>query len=244
MNRRLRKPVPFVLMIVAPAASVAVAVLAGTSTAAQQTIPFADARMIIEVNETDGDAGFQIFADAEPWRKFEVFRPDGSRIVDFEADSVLRNFGLTELFSESNEPPFDEFPLARFKALFPAGTYRFRGETAEGKLLVGSARFSHKIPRGPIVLSPLEGSTIDRDDAEVRWRPAPQPQGINVVRYQVIISGGEPSREFSVFLPGSARKVEIPEEFLAPNTEYEGEVLAIEAGGNQTITQIGPFRTK
>jgi hypothetical protein len=244
MNRRLRKPVPFALMVVVATASVAIATVAGPSTAAQQTIPFADARMIIEVNETDGDAGFQIFADAEPWRKFEVFRPDGSRIVDFEADSVLRNFGLTELFSESNEPPFDEFPLARFKTLFPAGTYRFRGETTEGKLLVGSARFSHKIPRGPIVLSPAEDSTIDRDDAEVRWRPAPQPQGINVVRYQVIVSGGEPSREFSVFLPGSARKVEIPEEFLAPNTEYEGEILAIEASGNQTITAIEPFHTK
>jgi hypothetical protein len=244
MNRRLRKPIPFVLIVALAAASVAVATLAGTGTAAQPAIPFADARMIIEVNETDGDAGFQIFADAEPWRKFEVFRPDGSRIVNFQADSGLRNFGLTELFSESNEPPFDEFPLARFKALFPAGTYRFRGETIEGKLLVGSARFSHKIPKGPVVLSPQEDSRIDRDDAEVRWRPAPQPQGINVVRYQVIVSGGEPNREFSVFLPGSARKVEIPEEFLAPNTEYEGEILAIEASGNQTITQLGPFRTK
>jgi hypothetical protein len=244
MNRRLRKPFPFVLMVVVATASVAVATIAGTSTAAQQAIPFADARMIIEVNETDGDAGFQIFADAEPWRKFEVFRPDGSRIVNFQANSVLRNFGLTELFSESNEPPFDEFPLARFKALFPAGTYRFRGETTEGKLLVGSAKFSHKIPRGPIVRSPVEDSTINRDDAEVRWRQAAQPQGINVVRYQVIISGGEPSREFNVFLPGSARKVEIPEEFLAPNTEYEGEILAIEASGNQTISQLGPFRTR
>jgi hypothetical protein len=244
MNRRLRKPVPFVIVVALAAASVAVATLAGTSTAAQPAIPFADARMIIEVNETDGDAGFQIFADAEPWRKFEVFRPDGSRIVNFQADRVLRDFGLTELFSESNEPPFEEFPLARFKALFPAGTYRFRGETVEGKLLVGSATFSHKIPNGPVVLSPQEDSTIDRDDAEVRWRPAPQPQGINVVRYQVIVSGGEPSREFSVFLPGSARSVEIPEEFLAPNTEYEGEILAIEASGNQTIAQLGPFRTK
>jgi hypothetical protein len=244
MNRRRSKTIPFVLIITLAAASVAVATLAGTSTAAQQPIPFADARMIIEVNETDGDAGFQIFADAEPWRKLEVFRPDGSRIVNFQADSVLRDFGLTELFSESNEPPFDEFSLADFKALFPAGTYRFRGETTEGQLLVGSAPFSHKIPRGPKVLSPQEDSTIGRADAEVRWRPATQPQGVKVVRYQVIVEGGDPSREFSVFLHHSARSVEIPEQFLARNTEYEGEVLAIEASGNQTITQVGPFRTR
>jgi hypothetical protein len=35
--------------------------LIGTATAQQQPIPFADARVIVEVNDTDGDAGLQMF---------------------------------------------------------------------------------------------------------------------------------------------------------------------------------------
>ena len=41
--------------------------------------PFDDARLEIEYNATDGDAGFQVFADAEEWKQFEIFRPDGRR---------------------------------------------------------------------------------------------------------------------------------------------------------------------
>jgi fibronectin type III domain protein len=242
MNRRIRKISLAALVFAIAVSSITAATLAGArGGGATKTIRFADARMIIEVNGTDGDAGFQIFADAEPWRKFEVFAPDGTRIINFRGESTVRDWGLTELFSESNEPPFEEVPLEEFKALFPAGTYRFRGETVEGDRLVGSAVFSHVIPNGPVVLAPQEGSRVDRDDVVVRWKPGHQPPGVKIVEYQVIVSG---EREFSVFLPGSARKVEIPEEFLEPNTEYEGEVLAIEESGNQTITEIPAFRTR
>jgi hypothetical protein len=241
MNSRVRK-LALALLLALAASSVALTTLAGASGGtAQRTIRFADAGMIIEVNQTDGDAGFQISADAEPWRKFEVFAPDGTRIINFRGEGTVRDWGLTELFSESNEPPFDEVPLEEFKDRFPEGEYRFRGETVEGDRLVGKATFTHDIPRGAIVLSPEKGSRVESDDLVVRWRPAQQPAGVKIVEYQVIISG---EREFSVFLPASARKVEIPEEFLEPDARYEGEILAIEEGGNQTITAIGPFRTK
>ena len=36
---------------------------------------------------------------------------------------MIRNYGLTELFSESSEPPFDQFPFEDFKKLFPEGVY-------------------------------------------------------------------------------------------------------------------------
>jgi hypothetical protein len=38
-------------------------------------------------------------------------------------------------------------------------------------------------------------------------------------------------------------KVTVPPEFLEPNTDYKFEVLAIEAGGNQSITEGEPFST-
>jgi hypothetical protein len=33
-----------------------------------------------------------------------------ARLVGVEVGSVIENYGLTELFSESSEPPFDVFP--------------------------------------------------------------------------------------------------------------------------------------
>jgi hypothetical protein len=200
--------------------------------------------MIIEVNATDGDAGFQIFADAEPWKEFEVFRPDGRRMVHIVGENEVRDWGLTELFSESNEPPFEESPLEEFLARFPAGKYKFRGKTIDGKTLVGSARFSHNIPNGPVIVAPKKGKKIDRDEVTIRWRRGPQPKGIDIVQYQVILSGGSEDREISIFMDGSAREVDIPEQFLEPHAEYEGEVLAIDASGNQTITHIPTFQTK
>ncbi len=123
MNGRIRRIGASVVVAAIAAWSMAATSLAGASTpVAQKTIPFETAKMIIEVNGTAGDAGLQISADAEPWRKFEVFRPDGRRIVNFRVENNLRNFGLTELFMESSEPPFTKFPLDKFKNLFPAGS--------------------------------------------------------------------------------------------------------------------------
>jgi hypothetical protein len=48
----------------------------------------------------------------------------------------LRNWGLTELFFETDEPPFDKFPFSKFKKRFPEGKYTFTGRT------VGGARWS------------------------------------------------------------------------------------------------------
>lgn len=45
---------------------------------------------------------------------------------------MLKDYGLTELFSESSEPPFTEFPFAEFKKLFPEGQYTFTGQTIAG----------------------------------------------------------------------------------------------------------------
>jgi hypothetical protein len=245
MNARMRKPalVGFIATVVA--FSLAAATLAGARTGrAGRAIRFADARMIIELNATDGDAGFQIFADAEPWREFEVFRPDGRRMIHIVGENRVRDFGLTELFSESNEPPFEEMPLEEFLARFPAGTYKFRGKTVDGKTLVGAAKFSHNIPNGPVIVAPKKGEIIDRDEVTIHWRRGPQPKGVDIVRYQVILTGGSEDREISIFMDGSAREVDIPEQFLEPHAEYEGEVLAIDASGNQTITHIPTFQTR
>lgn len=201
-------------------------------------IPFAEARMIIEVNATDGDAGLQVFLDGEPWRSVQIHAPDGRQILDIQATGDLKNFGLTELFSESSEPPFAEFPLGEFKALFPEGEYRLVGTTVDRATLEGTATLTHDIPEGPVIIQPEEDGTVPSKRAVVSWEPASQPEGVEIAGYQVIVTREEPLRVFSVDLPADATKVSIPVGFLEPDVEYKVEVLAIEENGNQTLTEI------
>jgi fibronectin type III domain protein len=206
--------------------------------AAAKPLRLADATMIIEVNSTDGDAGLQVFLDGEPWSEMAVFAPDRRKVLDVDATGRLNRFGLTELFSESHEPEFSELPLAKFKRRFPAGRYRFRGRTVEGRRLVGSARFSHDTPAGPEITSPAAGATVPEAGLVARWNRGSQPAGVEIAGYRVIVEREEPLRVFNADLPASATSVTIPAEFLEPSTEYKLEVQAIETSGNQTISEL------
>jgi hypothetical protein len=206
--------------------------------AAAKPIRLDDATMIIEVNSTDGDAGLQVFLDGEPWSEMAVFAPDGRKLLDVDATGRLNRFGLTELFSESHEPEFSEVPLRRFKKRFPAGRYRFRGTTVEGRRLVGSARFSHDTPAGPEIISPAAGATVPEANVVASWNRGAQPAGVEIVGYRAIVEREKPLRVFNADLPASVNSVTISSEFLEPGTEYKLEVQAIEKSGNQTISEI------
>lgn len=206
-----------------------------TSQGAGKPIPLAAATLIIEVNGTDGDAGLQFFLDGEPWNSMTISDPKGRVIVDVDAEGRLKDWGLTELFSESNEPPFSEVPLAEFKARFPAGRYTFVGETIEGEKLAGTARLSHDIPDPPVITSPADGAAVERVGVVARWQAPSEPRGIDIVGYRVIATREDPLRVYQVELPASARKVPIPAAFLQSGTEYELEIQAIEESGNWTF---------
>jgi hypothetical protein len=220
------------------------AVLAGTARADVKPVEFSDARLKVEINATDGDAGLQIFLDGEAWNAVELLDPHGSPIVDVDVTGRAGDFGLTELFSESSEPPFDEFPLEQFKELFPEGTYTFRGTTIDGTPITATATVTHDFPDGPRILSPVADSRVSRDRVVVVWAPVTTPADIDITDYQVLVVQEEPVlRVFSADLPATATRLSIPAEFVQPRTEYKVEVLAIEAGGNQTLTEL-TFRTR
>jgi hypothetical protein len=239
----IRKP----LVIAALALAVMVPVAASGAVASPpavrpQTVPFDDARLKIEFNATDGDAGLQFFIDAETWRHVTVTNPRGRKVADFNAGTVIRNFGLSELFSESSEPPFDELPFAEFKKLFPEGIYTFRGQDIDGRKLKSTFRLTHAVPDGPRITSPSEGQTLPPDSVTVHWNPVTTPDGIHVVAYEVIVvadeSGlGTAERTVDVTLPATATHLHVPAEFLTPGG-YKTEVLAIERSGNQTLTEV------
>jgi hypothetical protein len=216
----------------------------GAASAGAQPVEFSDARLKVEINATDGDAGLQIFLDGEGWNGVELRDPQGNAILGVNVTGGAQNYGLTELFSESSEPPFETFPLQEFKELFPEGTYTFRGTSIDGKSMRGTATLTHDFPDGPKILSPTPDSRVRRDQVVVKWAPVTTPAGIDIDGYQVLVVQEEPVlRVFSADLPETATVLKIPARFVQPRTEYKVEVLTIEAGGNQTLTELS-FRTR
>ena len=213
-------------------------------------IPFSKAKTIFEFNSSGPDLCIQVSLDGEPWNEITIVDPKGRIILEVEAAGRLSNFGLTELFAESNEPNFEDVPPEDILARFPAGVYKFFGKTVEGDKLVGTATLTHAIPNGPSGLS----AGVINGNRVISW-VAPPPVSsltglkIDIVGYQVIVERadnnqlGAAPRIFDVKLPGAKTSVTVPPEFLESKTQYKFEVLAIEAGGNQSITEGNPFVT-
>ena len=218
----------------------------------ENEIPFSRTKILIEFNATANDVGIQVLLDGEPWKRVTIFSPDKRRLLTIASTGSLKKQGLTELFFESSEPSLDEVPLAEFLARFPAGVYEFEGVTVDGIELDGEAILTHVIPAGPVIVSPVsltdEPPVVDPKNLVIKWESVTETitssTDIEIVGYQVIVEQVEPRRVLSIDLPALTTSVKVPREFfLQRNTLHKFEVLAIEASGNQTITE-GAFVTK
>ena len=214
---------------------------------ARVQIPFADAKFIIEHNATDEDTGFQAFLDGEPWNRLSIEGPDGQKLLEIRARGELRTLGLTELFFETDEPPNKEVPIEELLARFPEGEYEFEGRSVEGERMTGTANLSHLIPAGPEILAPPEGAVVDPNNTVIEWKPVTQSingKPVDIAGYEVIVGkivrtprpAGFSKIVLSAHVTPSTTSLTVPPEFFEPATEYDFEVLALEAGGNQTIS--------
>jgi hypothetical protein len=193
-------------------------------------------KIFFEYNSSANDLGVHVFLDGEDWRTLRIVNPDGLTIFEVTGKGPYKDLGLTELFFEGAEPSLDEFPLAELLALFPEGKYQFVGKTTADEDIKGTGTFTHAIPAGPAnvaaVLGPNNSLVISWDD--VTGPPPGFPnKPINIAGYQVIVGS------FQVTVPSTTTSLTVSPEFvksLEPGT-HQFEVLAIEAGGNQTITE-------
>lgn len=212
--------------------------------------PMKDSRLKIELNATDGDAGIQVFIDSDPWKKVEIYDPNGIRVFRSITRGRFARQGGTELFLESAEPDFSVLPLDEFLERFPEGEYQFVGKGIEGEWFLGTAYLSHNLPDGPKLVYPLEDDKLqDPDDTIVMWEPVEPVNGSPIIAYQVLVVQSEsdfdaiPKVVLDIMMPSTATSMAVPPGFLRPDTEYEWEVLAIEEGGNQTLSSSF-FHTK
>ena len=191
------------------------ALVIGVATPSASADRLDEADIHIEINDTDGDAGIQIFLDAGGWDRMTVRDPDGNTILAISGSGSVGLQGITELFLESAEPSFDEQPLADFLGLFPEGIYRFRGRTTEGRRLRGRAELTHILPAAPALIFPIGGEDVDPDDAVFEWFLVPDPPGGEIVGYHVVVECEEPELIiFEVDVGPTVSSITVPPEFL------------------------------
>ncbi len=202
-------------------------------------------KFFIEFNETNEDVGVQALLGGEPYRVLKAYDPDGKKILEVKPKRGLKMQGMSDFFFESAEPSLAEFPLADFLERFEAGSYEFETTTIDGIEQDGETILTHVIPAGPVITAPLEGEVVDVKNVIVEWEPVtlttafnPPQEPVAIVGYQVIVTRVDPLRVFSVDVPAGTTSVSVSPDFLEPSTEYELEVLAIEASDNQTISLL------
>lgn len=201
---------------------------------------FAEVEIFFEENASDGDLGIHIFWDGEPWRYVTVIDPGWRRIFTVRNDGRLGRIGSTELFTESNEPSFDDISREEFLEHFREGEYRFYGRTIEGRPIFGIATLSRVLPEPPEIVAPEEDEVVEEGELViVAWETVPDPpgEGNEIVGYQIVVEQEEPLRVFSVDMPPDANMVTVPPEFLQADLETKVEIIVRSANGNKTISE-------
>jgi len=226
-----------------------------------QTTEIATAKLIIEYNATDQDIGVHGAFDDDGWRTLCVFDPNGRLVLEVSPQSQLRDLTMAGIFFESREPPSSEFSFADLEATFPEGEYTVRAESFDGKILVGSATFTHDVPAPPTIESPVladdphgtkKKDPVPLEDLVISWADVTETVAggpVDITGYEVIVTkeveddpNGFSRPTYDVHVPPTLNSLRVLVEFLEPDTVYELEVLALEASGNQTIT-VGFFKT-
>lgn len=222
---------------------------------------FADADVYAELNDTDEDLGFHALIDGDAWKILEIEDPKGRQMLYVRVKGRLRRQGLTELFFESAEPPFDELSPAQFFRRFPEGEYEIEGLTLEGEELENTDLFRHVMPAAPggidVSGTPIDHKEVDCDEEApvvmpedngavvISWDEVNtshptvgRPGDIEADLYQVVVEQEGLGVKFSVDLPPDITSVEIPAGFIWSGLQYKFEILVKEAeGGNQTAAE-------
>ena len=238
----------------APIASLALGAFAlliasAASAGKKEIVELDEAEVFVEWNTTDGDFGIQVFWDSDGWKRMRINNPDGKRTMDVRTWKNLREQGMTEGFFESVEPGPDELSMEEFFDRHEEGTYHFRGDGLEKIVLVGEAEFTHELLAPPFDLSPAGGDVVSAAGFTASFDVEPVDlEGEELeIEFCELVLEKEDDEEFlavlSVILAPGVTSVDVPEQFLEPDTEYKLEVICQEESGNRTIAETDGFST-
>ena len=228
-------------------------------------IPFAEAFIFFELNNTDGDLGIHGKLDGGPWTKVQIEDHKERRVMSVRTRGRFWRQGITELFFESAEPPFDELTPEKFFRRFPEGTYDIEGLSQDGEELESETELTHVMPAPPVPTVNGAAMAEQCDDEEpgydapeltapvvISWADVTMSHpdlgtrdvDVTIVNYQVVVEtdveidvGEEFTTVFSVVLPPGVTSMTVPAEFLAQSDSFKYEVLAREETYNQTAIE-------
>lgn len=226
--------------------------VASRSRAAQPPLRFEVAELFLELNDTDGDLGIHSLIDGGPWTRLSIDTPGDEKLFGIVTHGQLRQHGMTEVFFESAEPPFDELAPAVFFRRFPEGRYEVEGLSQDGREIASTATLSHILAAPPESIS-VSGIAAAKDcDAPLlpvvappvvlRWDPVTTHhptlgrQGpVKVDLYEVVVESDDV--KLSIELPPGSREMTVPAEVTAPGGEFKFEILVRTTTGNRTAVE-------
>lgn len=213
--------------------------------------PFSEAELFFELNDTAGDLGIHSSIDGGPWTDLAIEGPNGRTLLNIVSTGRLRSQGLTQLFLESAEPPFDELDPADFFRRFPEGQYDIEGHAQGGGTLESTAVLSHVLADRPrnILMSGVPASEDCDNDVPfvitpvvVRWdrvtrsHPDIGKSGpIAISRYQLFVERTDV--KLSLDLPPSVTEFEVPTDVTDLGEEFKLEIIARTTTGNNTAVE-------
>jgi hypothetical protein len=218
-------------------------------------IPFDEASVFFELNDTDGDLGIHALIDGDAWRSLGIDDTRGRPMLGVAVKGRLRQQGLTELFFESDEPSFDELTPEEFFERFPAGEYEISGRTLDGEELESTVEVSQVMPAPPgnVQLSGVPAAeSCDADPLPsiappvvISWSTVGsshpeigEPGAIEVAKYQLVVEREEPELlVLSVDLPPGVTSFEVPEDFTDLGEAFKFEIVVRATNGNQTAIE-------
>ncbi len=227
---------------------------AATLGGANAQIEFSKHDIYFELNATDGDVGLHGILDGQAWADARISGPGGTfDVIRAISNQDSPEFGMTELFFESNEPPLDERSFKELVTLFPPGAYHFSGLTIANQPIMGKDTLSSAMP----CPARVRVSRTGEGDVVIAWRLRPgnydpdttvcsKIKPVAAASVQAFFSIEDPdtgvSRNFSADLPPTARSVEVPDEFLAgvdfDAADEKAEVIVVAPDGNRTAIEI------
>jgi hypothetical protein len=236
-------------------AAAAVSGVAPAENGKEQEIPFEEARLFFELNDTDGDLGIHGLIDGDEWKRLEIEDPNDVRMLDVLVRGRLRRQGLTEIFFESAEPPFDELAPREFFKRFPEGVYDIGGITLDGQELDSEVRLSHVLAAPPANIRVASIPAAKNCDVEplpslsrpvtIDWDPVTRshprigkPGPVTVDHYELIVEREEPKLLiFSVMLPPERTQFTVPAGFISLGDSFKFEIIVRATNGNQTAVE-------
>lgn len=247
MARRLMSVCVALVLALLSSAGVAISVQA----APPRAVRFTEAELFFELNDTDGDLGIHGSIDGGPWTYLAIEGPGDRTVLEILSRRQMQSQGLTQLFFESAEPPFDELAPEEFFRRFPEGRYEIQGLLQNGGEIESSAVLSHVLAAPPqnVTVSGLPAATdcdavlpVVSEPVTLRWDPVTtshpevgRPGAIKVIRYQLFVE--REGIKLSLDLPPSVAEFEIPTSVTALGGEFKFEIIARTAAGNNTAIE-------